>query len=97
MGDGYRQHEHFWGNFVSGKIPILPLKILHLTPLFIYTDVYHENPEGVPLATYHLDPKIPNDASIPDNEYIETNRITTGLTGTIKFTLIIRISGSMGM
>jgi iron complex outermembrane receptor protein len=86
MGDGYRQHEHFWGNFVSGKMTYTPSENVTLTPLFTYTDVYHENPEGVPLTTYNLSPKIPNDASIPDNEYIETNRITTGLTGTIKFT-----------
>ena len=86
MGDGYRQHEHFWGNFVSGKMTYTPSENVTLTPLFTYTDVYHENPEGVPLATYNLDPKIPNDASIPDNEYIETQRVTTGLTGAIKFT-----------
>jgi iron complex outermembrane receptor protein len=86
MGDGYRQHEHFWGNFVSGKMTYTPSENVTLTPLFTYTDVYHENPEGVPLATYDLSPKIPNGASIPDNEYIETSRITTGLTGTIKFT-----------
>jgi iron complex outermembrane receptor protein len=85
MGDGYRQHEHFWGNFVSGKMTYTPSENVTLTPLFTYTDVYHENPEGVPLATYNLDPKIPNDASIPDNEFIETNRVTTGLTGTVKF------------
>jgi iron complex outermembrane receptor protein len=85
MGDGYRQHEHFWGNFVSGKMTYTPSENITLTPLLTYTDVHHENPEGVPLATYNLDPKIPNDASIPDNEYIETNRVTTGLTGTVKF------------
>jgi iron complex outermembrane receptor protein len=85
MGDGYRQHEHFWGNFVSGKATYTPTENITLTPVFVYTDMYHENPEGVPLATYNLDPKIPNDASIPDNEYIETQRVTTGLTGTVKF------------
>lgn len=86
MGDGYRQHEHFWGNYVSGKMTYTPSENVTLTPIFIYTDVYHENPEGIPLTLYNLDPKTPNDAAIPDNEYIETSRVTTGLTGTIKFT-----------
>jgi iron complex outermembrane receptor protein len=85
MGDGFRQHEHFWGNYLSGKMTYTPSDNVTLTPLFTYTDAYHENPEGVPLATYLLDPKIPNDASIPDNEYIETIRSTVGLTGTVKF------------
>jgi iron complex outermembrane receptor protein len=85
MGDGYRQHEHFWGNIVSGKITYTPSENITLTPIFVYTDMYHENPEGVPLSTYNLDPKIPNDAAIPDNEFIETSRATTGLTGVIKF------------
>jgi iron complex outermembrane recepter protein len=85
MGDGYRQHEHFWGNFVSGKMTYTPSENFTLTPLFTYKNVYHENPEGVNDSLYTLDPKIPNDASIPDNEYIETNRVTTGLTGIIKF------------
>jgi iron complex outermembrane receptor protein len=85
MGDGYRQHEHFWGNFVSGKATYTPTENITLTPVFVYTDMYHENPEGIPLNLYILDPKTPNDAAIPDNEYIETNRVTTGLIGTVKF------------
>ena len=85
MGDGYRQHEHFWGNYLSGKLTYTPSENVTLTPTFIYTDAYHENPEGVPWATYVLDPKIPNDASIPDNEYIETIRSTVGLSGKVKF------------
>jgi iron complex outermembrane receptor protein len=85
MGDGYRQHEHYWGNFLSGKMTYTPSDNITLTPLFTYTDVYHENPEGVPWSTYELDPKIPNDASIPDNEFIETIRSTVGLTGAINF------------
>ena len=84
MGDGYRQHEHFWGNFLSGKMTYTPTDKITLTPLFTYTDMYHENPEGVNDSLYTLNPKIPNDASIPDNEYIETIRSTVGLTGNIK-------------
>jgi iron complex outermembrane receptor protein len=85
MGDGYRQHEHFWGNYASGKMTYTPSENVTLTPIFVYTDMYHENPEGIPLTLYNLDPKTPNDAAIPDNEYIETSRATAGLTGTVKF------------
>jgi iron complex outermembrane recepter protein len=85
MGDGYRQHEHFWGNFVSGKMTYTPSENVTLTPVFVYTDMYHENPEGIPLNLYILDPKTPNDAAIPYNEFIETNRSTAGLTGSVKF------------
>lgn len=85
MGDGYRQHEHFWGNYLSGKVTYTPSDNITLIPIFTYTDVYHENPEGVNDSLYNLDPKIPNDAAIPFNEYIETSRVTTGLTGTIRF------------
>ncbi len=84
MGDGYRQHEQFWGNYVSGKMTYTPSENVTLTPMFIYTDAYHQNPEGVNDSLYNLDPKIPNDAAIPFNEFIETIRSTAGLTGAIK-------------
>jgi iron complex outermembrane receptor protein len=84
MGDGYRQHEHFWGNNLYGKATYTPNEYIELTPIFIYIDSYHENPEGIPLTYYNLDPKLPNDAAIPANEYLETQRITNGLKGKIK-------------
>jgi len=43
--------------------------------------VYHENPEGINLAYYQRDPKLPNDDAIPFNEYLETERITHGARG----------------
>ena len=84
MGDGYRQHEHFWGNNFYGKATYTPNEYIELTPIFIYTDLYHENPEGINLDYYNRDPKLPNDAAIPANEYLETGRTTNGLTGKIK-------------
>ncbi len=83
LGDGYRQHTHFWGNNVYGKITYTPTKYLQLTPIFAWTDVYHENPEGINLSYYKKDPKLPNDDAIPFNEYLQTNRVTNALRGLI--------------
>jgi iron complex outermembrane recepter protein len=78
MGDGYRQHTHFWGNNFYGKAIYSPTDDIQLTPIFGYTHVYHENPEGINLAYYQQDPKLPNDDAIPFNEYLETERVTQG-------------------
>ena len=83
MGDGYRQHTHFWGNNGYAKATWTPSDRVRLTPIFGYTDFYHENPEGLSRAQYQQDPKLPNDDAIPFNEYLEANRVTNGLTGTV--------------
>jgi iron complex outermembrane receptor protein len=83
IGDGYRQHTHFWGDKVYGKATYTPNKYLTLTPVFDYVDVYHENPEGIDLPTYNTDPKTPNSDAIPFNEYLETARATAGFTGNL--------------
>ncbi len=84
MGDGYRDHTHFWNNNVYGKATYTPNKNITLTPLFSYTDSYHENPEGINLQQYQENPKQANPDAVPFNEYLETNRITTGLVGSMK-------------
>jgi len=83
MGDGYREHTHFWGNNVYGKANYTPTPEVKLTPIFSWTDFYHENPEGINLDQYNEDPRQPNGDAIPYNEYLETNRITNGLTGLV--------------
>lgn len=84
LGDGYRDHTHFFGNNVYGKATYTPNKNITLTPIFSYTDAYHENPEGVNLQQYQENPLQSNPDAIPFNEYLETNRITTGLVGSLK-------------
>ncbi len=81
MGDGYRQHTHFWGNNFYGKAIYSPTEDIQLTPIFGYTHMYHENPEGISLAYYQRDPTLPNDDAIPFNEYLETERVTHGAKG----------------
>ena len=81
MGDGYRQHTHFWGNNFYGKAIYSPTEDIQLTPIFGYTHMYHENPEGISLAYYQKDPTLPNDDAIPFNEFLETERVTHGAKG----------------
>lgn len=85
MGDGYRDHTHFWGNNLYGKFNYQPVQNIKLTPILYYTDFYNENPEGINLEQYRVDPKQPNPDAIPFNEYMETNRFTAGLTGKMDF------------
>jgi outer membrane receptor protein involved in Fe transport len=84
MGDGYRDHTHFWGNNLYFKFNYTPSKSVILTPIFMYTDSYNENPEGINLEQYNSDPTQPNPDAIPFNEFLETNRFTGGLKGQVK-------------
>jgi iron complex outermembrane receptor protein len=83
-GDGFRDHTHFWGNNVYGKITYTPTDFLQITPLFSWTDFYHENPEGVTLDQFKQNIKMANPDAIPFNEFLETNRSTFGLNGFVK-------------
>ncbi len=80
-GDGFREHTHFWGNNVYGKVTYTPTDFLQITPLFSWTDFYHENPEGVTLDQYRQNIRMANPDAIPYNEFLETSRNTLGLTG----------------
>jgi iron complex outermembrane receptor protein len=80
-GDGFREHTHFWGNNVYGKITYTPTDFLQITPVFSWTDFYHENPEGVTLDQYRQNIRMANPDATPYNEFLETSRSTLGLTG----------------
>jgi iron complex outermembrane receptor protein len=82
-GDGYRVHTHFWGDNVYGKVVYMPSKSILLTPIFGWTNVYHENPEGINLEAYRQDPKQANSDAVPFNEFLQTERLTNGMTGSI--------------
>lgn len=83
MGDGYRQHTRFWGDNIYGKAVYVPSKSVLVTPIVGWTKVYHENPEGIDLATYNLDPTLANPDAIPYNEFLQTERVTNGVTGLV--------------
>jgi len=83
LGDGYREHTHFWSNKIYGKFTYTPAPGIKLTPVIGWVDVYHENPEGINLAQYQLDPKKSNPDAIPFNEFLQTSRFTSGISGNI--------------
>jgi iron complex outermembrane receptor protein len=83
LGDGYREHTHFWGDNVYAKAIYTPSEFFQVSPVFCWTDVYHENPEGINLEQYRQDPRQPNPDAIPFNEYLETERGTYGLNGVV--------------
>lgn len=80
-GDGYRDHTHFWGNNVYGKAILAPTTTLSLTPVVGWSDLYHENPEGISLQQYRENPLQANPDAVPYNEFLETDRLTAGLSG----------------
>jgi iron complex outermembrane recepter protein len=82
MGDGYRDHTHFWSDIVYGKATYTPISKVKLTPVMYYNDTYHENPEGINLQQYNENPKQANPDAVPFNEHLETQRFTAGLVGT---------------
>lgn len=83
MGDGYRVHTHFSGDNLYAKAVYTPSASIVVTPIFGWTKVYHENPEGINLVQYNTDPTQANPDAVPFNEYLQTERTTNGLAGTI--------------
>jgi iron complex outermembrane receptor protein len=86
LGSGYRDHTHFSGNNVLAKATITPAQALTLMPVIMWSDYYHENPEGINLDQYNQDPKQANPDAGPYNEHLANNRLTGGLTGTVAIT-----------
>jgi iron complex outermembrane recepter protein len=85
MGDGYRQHTGFWGDNLSEKINWTTNDKFSLTQIFMSTDFFNQNAEGLSIDQVNQDPKQANPDAIPFNEYQKTNRITNGLSGMVKF------------
>jgi iron complex outermembrane recepter protein len=79
-GDGYRDHQAFWGNNLYEKINFHPSKKITITQIYSHTDYFHQNPEGLNLGQFD-NLKQANPDARPFNEYQKTNRTTFGLTG----------------
>lgn len=82
-GDGYREHTHFWGENFYGKATYTPTALFTVTPVVGWTNVYHENPEGITLEQYLENPKKANPDAVPFNEFLQAKRLTGGATGTL--------------
>jgi iron complex outermembrane receptor protein len=91
MGDGYREHTHFQGDNLYGKLVFTPSNSLTITPVLAWTKAYHENPEGITLDDFHQNPRLANEDAVPFNEHLETERTTAGLTG------IAQLGGGHGL
>jgi iron complex outermembrane receptor protein len=84
MGDGYRDHQAFWGNKLYEKINFNPSKKFSLTQIISHTDYFQQNPEGLNLGQFDNLRQANPDAN-PFNEYQKTNRTTIGFHGKYKF------------
>lgn len=82
-GDGYRDHQAFWGNKIYEKINFHPSKKLTIIQTLSHTDYFHQNPEGLNLGQFDNLLQANPDAR-PFNEYQKTNRTTIGLTGSYR-------------
>ncbi len=83
-GDGYRDHQAYWGNKLYEKVNFHPSTNLSFTQIISHTDYFQQNPEGLSIG--QLDnPLQANPDARPFNEYQKTNRTTVGFTGAYKF------------
>ena len=79
-GDGYRDHQAFWGNKLYEKINFKPSKKLSITQIISHTDYFQQNPEGLNIGQFDNLRQANPDAN-PFNEYQKTNRTTIGFHG----------------
>jgi iron complex outermembrane recepter protein len=82
-GDGYRDHQAFWGNKLYEKINFHPSKKLLITQIYSHIDYFHQNPEGLNLGQFD-NLRQANPDACPFNEYQKTNRTTFGIIGSYK-------------
>jgi iron complex outermembrane receptor protein len=83
-GDGYRDHQAFWGNKIYEKINFRPSAKLSVTQIISHTDYFQQNPEGLNIGQFGNLRQANPDAN-PFNEYQKTNRTTAGFHGKYKF------------
>jgi iron complex outermembrane recepter protein len=82
-GDGYRDHQAFWGNKLYEKINFTLSKKFSLTQIISHTDYFQQNPEGLNIGQFDNLKQANPDAN-PFNEYQKTNRTTIGFHGKYK-------------
>jgi iron complex outermembrane recepter protein len=83
-GDGYRDHQAFWGNKFYEKINFNPSKKLSITQTISHIDYFQQNPEGLNIGQFDNLRQANPDAN-PFNEYQKTNRTTIGFHGKYVF------------
>ena len=83
-GDGYRDHQAFWGNKIYEKINFHPSGKLSITQIISRTDYFQQNPEGLNIGQFDNLRQANPDAN-PFNEYQKTDRTTIGFHGKYVF------------
>ena len=83
-GNGYRDHQAFWGNKLYEKINFYPSRKLSITQIISHTDYFQQNPEGLNIGQFDNLRQANPDAN-PFNEYQKTNRTTIGFHGKYVF------------
>jgi iron complex outermembrane recepter protein len=83
MGDGYRVHTHYSIDNFYGKFNYTPSTLIKIIPVIYFTKSFNENPEGLNLYQVFQDPSQPNADAVPKNEFISTERFTTGASASI--------------
>ena len=83
-GNGFRDHQAFWGNNLYEKIHFNPSRKLSITQIVAHTDYFQQNPEGLALNQLN-NPRQANPDANPFNEYQKTNRNTIGMHGKYTF------------
>lgn len=94
-GQGYRDHQGFWGNILYEKINFYPSPKFKFTQILSHADYFQQNPEGLNLQQLAENPRQANPDARPFNEYQKTNRTTWGLIGTyfIRQNQQLRVTG----
>jgi iron complex outermembrane receptor protein len=86
-GDGYRDQSAYKADNARGKFAFTLSPTVKITAILGWTDFFNQNPEGLNLNWFSADPKVLRRRANPDsytfNEYMKTQRLTSGLTGSI--------------
>ena len=86
-GDGYRDQSAYKADNARGKFAFTLSPAVKITAILGWTDFFNQNPEGLNLNWFSADPKVLRRRANPDaytfNEYMKTQRVTSGLTTSI--------------
>jgi len=86
-GDGYRDQSAYKGDNARGKFAFTISPTVKITAILGWTHFFNQNPEGLNLNWFSADPKVLRRRANPDsytfNEYQNTQRLTSGVTGSI--------------
>jgi len=86
QGNGYRDHQAYYGDIFSEKLNWMPSGKIKITQLLTYSDYFNQNSEGISMGRYDtVGHRAANTDAIPYNEFHKTQRLTGGLIGRFEF------------